>query len=113
MRQNTPESRPGTSEFTISNGLAPQPEGLFLDPFFTSCYEQLNSLEAKIRSRALDADAAKAAESFLEECSVRTLVICFRKEPLNNLERSRLLDILLSCRALQLRLHGACYSVRD
>jgi hypothetical protein len=84
--------------------IGPAGQGVCLDHFFESCYQQLDKLEPMIRGRSLGATEVEAARAFLEECSNRTLVICFRNESLTNLERSRLLDILLWCRDLQLRL---------
>jgi hypothetical protein len=78
-----------------------------LDHFLASCYEQLDMLEPKLRRRALQAGEVRAAKDFLEECSNRTLAVCLRTERLTNLERSRLLDILLSCGDLQVMLRGA------
>ena len=64
-------------------------------------------LEPKLRRPALEAGEVRAAKDFLEECSNRTLAVCLRAEQLTNVERSRLLDILLSCGDLQLMLRGA------
>jgi hypothetical protein len=77
-----------------------------LDHFVVSCYEQLDMLEPKLRRRLIEAGEVQAVKAFLEECSNRTLVICLRTEQLSNVERSRLLDILLSCSDLQLLLRG-------
>jgi hypothetical protein len=72
-----------------------------LDHFFTSCYGQLDALKPKIRGRSLEGASIHAAKHFLEECSNRALLISLQYEQLTNLERSRLLDILLSCGDLQ------------
>jgi hypothetical protein len=79
-------------------------EDLCLDHFFTSCYKRLDELEPVVNSRALEGAENQAAGAFLEECSKRTLVICLRHEVLSNLDRSRLLDILLQAGHLQLQL---------
>jgi len=79
-------------------------EDLCLDHFFTSCYERLDELEPVVNSRSLEGAENQAAGAFLEECSKRTLVICLRHEFLSNLDRSRLLDILLQAGHLQLQL---------
>jgi len=79
-------------------------EDLCLDHFFTICYERLDELEPVVNSRALEGAENQAAGAFLEECSKRTLVICLRHEVLSNLDRSRLLDILLQAGHLQLQL---------
>lgn len=78
-----------------------------LDHFFASCYEQLDVLEPKIRSRSLEPSSIHAAKHFLEECSNRALLISLQYQHLTNLERSRLLEILLSCGDLQRLLHRA------
>jgi hypothetical protein len=75
---------------------------LCLDHFFFSCYERLDALEPMLRSRALDATEVQAIRGLLEECSNRTLLVCLRHEHLTNLDRSRLLEILLFCGDLQL-----------
>jgi hypothetical protein len=75
---------------------------LCLDHFLTSCFERLDTLESGIDRRSLDdpAELRKIQDS-LEECSNQTLLICLRHEPLSNLERSRLLGILLQCEELR------------
>ena len=75
---------------------------LCLDHFFFSCYERLDKLEPMVRSRPLDVAEIPEIRGLLEECSNRTLLVCLRHEPLTNLDRSRLLDILLLCGDLQL-----------
>lgn len=75
-----------------------------LNHFFSSCYERLDLLEPMIRARALDGVEVEAARAFLQECSHRALFISLRQEPLTNLDRSRLLEILLSCGDLELLL---------
>jgi hypothetical protein len=72
-----------------------------LDHFFSSCYERLDQLEPLVRRSSLDAAEAKAVRIFLQECSDRALFISLRYDLLTNLERSRLLEILLSCSELQ------------
>ena len=79
-------------------------EDLCLDHFFTSCYERLDELEPVVNSRSLEGAEHQAVREFLEECSKRTLLICLRHEHLSNLDRSRLLDILLQAGHLQLQL---------
>lgn len=80
-------------------------QDLCLDHFFASCYEQLDKLETRLRhGGTLDTAEASNARFFLEECSNRVLFVSMRSETLNNLERSRLLEILLSCGDLQRQL---------
>lgn len=75
---------------------------LCLDHFLFSCYERLDMLEPMVRSRPLDRTEVQAIRGLLEECSNHTLLVCLRHEPLTNLDRSRLLEILLLCGDLQL-----------
>lgn len=82
---------------------------LCLDHFFFSCYERLDMLEPMVRSRPLDAAEIPAVRGLLEECSNRTLLVCLRHEHLTNLDRSRLLDILLLCGDLQLMISKSCF----
>jgi hypothetical protein len=79
-------------------------EDLCLDHFFTSCYERLDELEPVVCRRSLEGAENLAVGTFLEECSKRTLFICLRHEYLSNLDRSRLLNILLQSGHLQLQL---------
>jgi hypothetical protein len=76
-------------------------QDLCLDHFFASCYQQLDKLEPKLRRGALLPAETSEARIFLEECSNRVLYISLRSVSLTNLERSRLLEILLSCGDLQ------------
>ena len=75
-----------------------------LDHFFSSCYERLDQIEPLVRRYSLDVAEARAVRAFLQECSDRALFISLRYDLLTNLERSRLLEILLSCSELQLLL---------
>jgi hypothetical protein len=79
-------------------------QDLCLDHFFACCYEQLDKFEARLRQGTLGAAETSDARVFLEECSNRVLFVSMRSESLNNLERSRLLEILLSCGDLQRQL---------
>jgi hypothetical protein len=79
-------------------------QSLCLDHFLARCYERLDLIEPMIRGRALETTESMAAGAFLEECSNRALLICLRHEHLSNLERSRLLHILLLAGDLQVYL---------
>jgi hypothetical protein len=66
-----------------------------LNHFLRRCYERLEDVDPrnrKFREGRLDLAGMRA---FIEECSRRALDISLQTENLNNLERSRLLDILL------------------
>jgi hypothetical protein len=82
---------------------------LCLDHFFSSCYEKLDMVEPMVRGRFVDATEVRAVRAVLEECSNRALLISLRHEHLNNLDRSRLLEILLLCGDLQLLLSRSAF----
>lgn len=77
---------------------------LCLDHFFALCYECLDRLELLVRSRSLEATDIVSARALLVECSNFALFISLRHERLSNLDRSRLLNILLLSEDLQSRL---------
>ena len=68
---------------------------LCLDHFFDFCYERLDFFEPRVRGRSLQEKECLAVGAFLEECLNRALFISLRHEHLTNLDRSRLLNILL------------------
>lgn len=76
--------------------------GFCLEHFLSTCYERIDHLEPMIRRRTLEEPQVQAAYAFLEECSDRALLIALQQEHLTNLDRSRLLNILLLTRHLQL-----------
>jgi len=84
-----------------------------LDHFLAKCYERLALLESMVRARAVDAAWVRNAHSLLEECSNQTLRVCLRHQPLSNLERSRLLDILLLCGELQQTLRNPLFALGE
>lgn len=70
-------------------------QDLCLNHFLLRCYERLESLDPRGRqfcSEPLDAPGMRA---FIEECSRKALDVSLHSENLSNLERGRLLDILL------------------
>jgi hypothetical protein len=85
--------------------------GLCLEHFLSTCYERLDHLEPKIRRRTLEEPQVQPVYAFLEECSDRALLIALQQEHLTNLDRSRLLNILLLTRHLQLFLKNTVGSV--
>lgn len=70
-------------------------QALCLQHFFTRCYEDLDRFD--VRGRNADGDHARVAalKAFIEECSRRALEVSLRCQELDNLQRGRLLDILL------------------
>ena len=65
-----------------------------LTHFLARCYEQLEHIDPRRRRPLLGGEQANARE-FVEECSSQALSVCLQSEKLSNLERGRLLDILL------------------
>ena len=69
---------------------------LCLEHFFSRCYEALQCFDGcRDHTRGVQETERTRLRRFLEECSTQALKICLRNENLNNLERSRLLDVLL------------------
>jgi len=86
---------------------------LCLGHFLSSCYQRLDNLEPLIRARSLEEWQRRSAYAFLEESSNCALLIALHQEHLTNLDRSRLLDILLMTRNLQLLLKNPVGIVVD
>jgi len=68
---------------------------LCLHHFLSQCYEDLDRLDARARSSHLNRSGVATLRVFVEECSRCALEVSLQCEHLGNLERSRLLDILL------------------
>ena len=70
-------------------------QALCLNHFFLRCYSRLEAVDPrgqKAREERVDLASMRA---FIEECSQKALEASFQCENLSNLERARLLDILL------------------
>ena len=72
-------------------------EALCLDHFCSRSYEILRALDKHNQLNATSRPATAEQLQIADECARRTLDICMSKMLLNNLERARLLDILLWC----------------
>ena len=70
-------------------------QDLCLDHFLSRCYEDLDYFEVKCRGAQLDNTGAARLKAFVAECSRRALEVSLQCRQLNNLQRGRLLDILL------------------
>jgi hypothetical protein len=68
---------------------------LCLEHFIGRCYEWLDYLDPLIRERVCERKQLGRVQSLVEECSNRVLLVSLRCEDLSNVDRSRLLDILL------------------
>jgi hypothetical protein len=69
---------------------------LCLEHFFSRCYQALECYDGR-RDHARNVHETERAQlrHFLKECSAQALNVSLRNENLNNLQRSRLLDVLL------------------
>jgi hypothetical protein len=79
------------SGVSISMGGAP----FCLEHFVSRCYELLQVLDPRIRNRRGEIAELSTLRESIEECSNSALLVSLRAEALTNLNRSRLLDILL------------------
>lgn len=70
-------------------------QSLCLSHFFTFCYEHLEKFDPRGRRRWPEVMDIAAQRRFVEECSRAALDLTFRCETLTNLQRARLLDIML------------------
>ena len=72
-------------------------EALCLDHFCSRSYEILRAFDQHRQLNAAARPATAEQLQIADECARKTLDICMSKMLLNNLERARLLDILLWC----------------
>ena len=72
-------------------------EALCLDHFCSRSYEFLYGMDERGRLGADEKLPTPEQIRTADECARKTLDICMSKLPLNNLERARLLDIVLWC----------------
>jgi hypothetical protein len=81
---------PDVSSATLEN----QP--LCLEHFILRCYESLAAYDGRRDfARRVQETERVQLRAFLEECSTQALKVCLRSEHLSNVQRSRLLDVLL------------------
>ena len=73
---------------------------LCVSHFVSHCYEELERLDRKGRSPKQNVCELAALKSFVSECSRRALEVSLSCKNLDNLQRGRLLDILLWAREL-------------
>ena len=66
-----------------------------LNHFFLRCYARLEAVDPRGQKSREDRVDLASMRAFIEECSQKALEISFHYENLTNLERARLLDILL------------------
>jgi hypothetical protein len=67
-----------------------------VEHFVAQCYQALERMERLTsQARTLRGPAGEEVRAFLDECSLQALRVCLGSENLSNLERGRLLDVLL------------------
>jgi hypothetical protein len=70
-------------------------KALCLNHFLLRCYERLEGLDPRGRKFTAEPVDLAAMRAFIEECSCKALDVSLQSRNLTNLERGRLLDILL------------------
>ena len=70
-------------------------QALCLKHFLLCCYERLEGLDPRGRKFSAEPVDVPSMRAFVEECSRKALDVSLQSKNLNNLERGRLLDILL------------------
>jgi len=70
-------------------------QDLCLNHFLLRCYDKLEGLDPRGRRFSSEPFDAASRRAFIEECSRKALDVSLHCEGLNNLQRARLLDILL------------------
>jgi len=86
---------------------------LCLDHFVRSCYENLERLDPRGSGFSSPPVDLASMRAFIEECSRRALDISLHSKVLSNLERGRLLDILLWAGELFLLLRAPRLTCRE
>jgi hypothetical protein len=70
-------------------------QALCLNHFLLRCYDRLERVDPRGRKFSVEPVDLSSMRAFIEECSRKALDISLQAENLNNLQRGRLLDILL------------------
>ena len=70
-------------------------QALCLNHFLSRCYEKLEGVDPRGRRFSAEAVDVASMRAFIEECSRKALDVSLQSKNLSNLQRGRLLDILL------------------
>jgi hypothetical protein len=70
-------------------------KALCLNHFLQRCYERLEGLDPRGRKFTAEPVDLTSMRAFIEECSRKALDVSLQSKNLSNLQRGRLLDILL------------------
>jgi hypothetical protein len=84
-----------------------------LNHFIELCYENLQRIDPRSQREGRLPVDLPALRAFIEECSRRALDVALHREDINNLQRGRLLDILLWAGELFLLLRAPSRSFAD
>ena len=70
-------------------------QGFCVPHFLSLCYEDLNRFDGRAHGSEVDHPGSAAVRAFVEDCSRCALEMSLKCRHLDNLQRGRLLDILL------------------
>jgi len=70
-------------------------QALCVNHFVSRCYEELDRVDPRGRKFTAEPVDVASMRAFIEECSRKALDISLQSQALSNLQRGRLLDILL------------------
>jgi hypothetical protein len=70
-------------------------QALCLNHFLLRCYDRLEGLDPRGRKFSIEPVNLASMRAFVEECSRKALDVSLQAQDLSNLQRGRLLDILL------------------
>ena len=88
-------------------------QALCLNHFLLRCYEKLEGLDPRRRKFSAEPVDLASMRSFVEECSRKALDVSLQSKNLSNLQRGRLLDILLWAGELFLLLRAPRVSLAE
>jgi hypothetical protein len=88
-------------------------QALCLNHFLVRCYERLESLDPRGRKFSDESTDLAPMRAFIEECSRKALDVSLQSKNLSNLQRGRLLDILLWAGELFLLLRAPRLSLAE
>ena len=88
-------------------------QALCLNHFLSRCYEKLEGLDPRGRKFSGEPVDLASMRAFVEECSRKALDVSLQSKNLSNLQRGRLLDILLWAGELFLLLRAPRVSLAE
>jgi hypothetical protein len=88
-------------------------QALCLNHFLSRCYERLEGFDPRGRKFSAEPVDLASMRAFIEECSRKALDVSLQSKHLSNLQRGRLLDILLWAGELFLLLRAPRVSLAE